>query len=426
MVFNQPLYFPNRSFPFLKPKNRPSRRALARTKRQPDFDCSRSSSKPPAVRLRCLHLSLTESSLIWIVNKINNSIGQDPSSKFLIGVLDIYGFESFKTNRIVEIIMSSSASSSAALSGALKALADGPLAFLKKHAILFEPASVPSEYRSKDDSTFISGTAGVKLVQSKTNYNLQFVARKDLQTDKEAVEAFVLAYKKNERNDDVPFVYIPTKDKENTFLFTVGLTGCSVIVTLDRVNNKYRVFHDRRMDSSVLYDNVQMRVDFNDYRIGGRYLSHTGKAITLMLFKGGAWKMFLQRQLPGPDPSSPTWEVYAVEQKGPASEEAFKARRTIIQNRVKANGKNLHVDEGLIKAAVDGRVHGKDYDEQAISGWKALRSAIKIKIDKYFNDPNRDRSLQDTYYRFEEDNRDSADIDETWIWLQIKKNNNRA
>ncbi|XP_043705633.1 myosin-6-like isoform X4 [Telopea speciosissima] len=34
----------------------------------------------------------------WLVNKINSSIGQDPHSKFLIGVLDIYGFESFKTN----------------------------------------------------------------------------------------------------------------------------------------------------------------------------------------------------------------------------------------------------------------------------------------------------------------------------------------
>ncbi|XVE81493.1 hypothetical protein DITRI_Ditri15bG0068800 [Diplodiscus trichospermus] len=34
----------------------------------------------------------------WIVEKINISIGQDPESKFLIGVLDIYGFESFKTN----------------------------------------------------------------------------------------------------------------------------------------------------------------------------------------------------------------------------------------------------------------------------------------------------------------------------------------
>ncbi|XP_068495741.1 myosin-11-like isoform X3 [Phaseolus vulgaris] len=34
----------------------------------------------------------------WLVNKINNSIGQDSSSKSLIGVLDIYGFESFKSN----------------------------------------------------------------------------------------------------------------------------------------------------------------------------------------------------------------------------------------------------------------------------------------------------------------------------------------
>ncbi|KAL3849947.1 hypothetical protein ACJIZ3_011829 [Penstemon smallii] len=34
----------------------------------------------------------------WLVDKINNSIGQDPNSKCLIGVLDIYGFESFKNN----------------------------------------------------------------------------------------------------------------------------------------------------------------------------------------------------------------------------------------------------------------------------------------------------------------------------------------
>ncbi|GMN50399.1 hypothetical protein TIFTF001_019550 [Ficus carica] len=34
----------------------------------------------------------------WLVDNINSSIGQDPNSKFLIGVLDIYGFESFKTN----------------------------------------------------------------------------------------------------------------------------------------------------------------------------------------------------------------------------------------------------------------------------------------------------------------------------------------
>ncbi|CAN1218264.1 XI-K [Linum perenne] len=34
----------------------------------------------------------------WIVEKLNVSIGQDPDSKSIIGVLDIYGFESFKCN----------------------------------------------------------------------------------------------------------------------------------------------------------------------------------------------------------------------------------------------------------------------------------------------------------------------------------------
>ncbi|KAF5188692.1 Myosin-11 [Thalictrum thalictroides] len=34
----------------------------------------------------------------WLVTKINKSIGQDPYSNSLIGVLDIYGFESFETN----------------------------------------------------------------------------------------------------------------------------------------------------------------------------------------------------------------------------------------------------------------------------------------------------------------------------------------
>ncbi|KAM3350504.1 hypothetical protein ACQJBY_022944 [Aegilops geniculata] len=39
----------------------------------------------------------------WLVNRINASIGQDPSSDKLIGVLDIYGFESFKTNSFEQL-----------------------------------------------------------------------------------------------------------------------------------------------------------------------------------------------------------------------------------------------------------------------------------------------------------------------------------
>ncbi|VFQ61455.1 unnamed protein product [Cuscuta campestris] len=39
----------------------------------------------------------------WLVEKFNKSIGQDPDSQLLIGVLDIYGFESLKTNRCLAV-----------------------------------------------------------------------------------------------------------------------------------------------------------------------------------------------------------------------------------------------------------------------------------------------------------------------------------
>nr|CAB3464604.1 unnamed protein product [Digitaria exilis] len=39
----------------------------------------------------------------WLVNRLNASIGQDTSSDRLIGVLDIYGFESFKTNSFEQL-----------------------------------------------------------------------------------------------------------------------------------------------------------------------------------------------------------------------------------------------------------------------------------------------------------------------------------
>jgi myosin-5 len=44
-------------------------------------------------------VSIYGCTLCRLVNRLNASIGQDASSEHLIGVLDIYGFESFKTNR---------------------------------------------------------------------------------------------------------------------------------------------------------------------------------------------------------------------------------------------------------------------------------------------------------------------------------------
>ncbi|VFR01582.1 unnamed protein product [Cuscuta campestris] len=62
---------------------------------EPKDDQSRFHLKTSSLRNRfCVYSKLFD----WLVEKINKSIGQDPDSQLLIGVLDIYGFESFKTN----------------------------------------------------------------------------------------------------------------------------------------------------------------------------------------------------------------------------------------------------------------------------------------------------------------------------------------
>jgi len=295
---------------------------------------------------------------------------------------------------------------------------------------------LPPEYLPPGGATFKPGDAYLKLVKTATKdvYNLVFVPRSSGSKDKDCILAFVLGAVQNKGNDDVARLDIPRNPsnvKDKTFLFTVGLTGCSVVVT--RLNNaNYRVFHDRRMDSAVLYDNVEMCVNFDDYRIGGQYLTHTGNAITCLQFKAGVWKMYLQRQLP-PPPTAPDrlkWEVYAIEQKaGTVSreflEKKFNDRRAVIQNRIKSNAKLLGVDKSLIDGAKDGKYRGSgQYDEEAIRGWNELRISIKNKIAERRQKGELKPSDKEKLIEFEYNSTDSRDVDETWVWLQIKKKTN--
>ena len=77
---------------------------------------------------------------------------------------------------------------------------------------------------------------------------------------------------------------------EGTLLFTGTLSGCSVIVT-DLNDQAFRVFHDAREDSSLLYDNVVMAIDYNNYSI-----SDTGMACVFMQYHDEKWNMFTQLQ----------------------------------------------------------------------------------------------------------------------------------
>ncbi|KAJ3899057.1 hypothetical protein F5879DRAFT_541998 [Lentinula edodes] len=117
------------------------------------------------------------------------------------------------------------------------------------------------------------------------------------------VWAYNLGYNGGALTSRTPsFIDTPKKVPENTFLFTGSLTGCSVIVTnLDE--NTYRVFHDSRFDSSLLYDNVEMAIDYSGYVVSdpgldnqGKLTSAGGAACVFMQYRDGKWNMFVQKQ----------------------------------------------------------------------------------------------------------------------------------
>ncbi|MFV8208620.1 hypothetical protein, partial [Enterobacter cloacae complex sp.6701988] len=67
------------------------------------------------------------------------------------------------------------------------------------------------------------------------------------------VNAYFLSYNGGNQLSAKPaYIDIPIQAAENSFLFTGSLTGCSVIVTKHN-DTTYRVYHDGRMNSSVLY-----------------------------------------------------------------------------------------------------------------------------------------------------------------------------
>lgn len=116
------------------------------------------------------------------------------------------------------------------------------------------------------------------------------------QSRRHSIAAYFLNYEgnvlANQVNTAPAYVDIPKLAPAGSFLFTGTLSGCSVVVT-ELNPTTYRVFHDSRNNSSLLYDNVVMAVDYMDYQFPGL---DTGLGAVYMWFKEGQWALVLQRQ----------------------------------------------------------------------------------------------------------------------------------
>ena len=108
--------------------------------------------------------------------------------------------------------------------------------------------------------------------------------------------AYLLSYKSISIQGDNPsHIDIPKVAGTAKLLFTGELSGCSLIVT-DHNNTHYRVYHDSRPLSSVLYTNVVMAADLTDY-IRGLEVNPDELLMTVVLSydtNRKFWKLFAQ------------------------------------------------------------------------------------------------------------------------------------
>lgn len=123
-------------------------------------------------------------------------------------------------------------------------------------------------------------------------YSMEYVSDSDVLRDGESIESYFLGCNRINDNNRPIYIDIPKNAKEIKFLFTGTLSGHSIIVT-DLDSDSYRVYQDSRINSSILYDNVVMAIDYNDYRVEG---SNEGIAAAYMQYINGNWQLLLQKQ----------------------------------------------------------------------------------------------------------------------------------
>ncbi|MGW7678901.1 TcdA/TcdB pore-forming domain-containing protein [Shewanella sp. S23-S33] len=375
-----------------------------------------------------------------ITSDMSNDFG---SKKNSIGsvALPVQGISKMGKMRLQHVLMASSAQ-------AMTDFVADPHSFLTQHTVdvieLIKHGTLPEQ-----------GFA--KLTSSISGYQLHFSAVAGSDT----APAYFLGF--NGRGNPVPaYVDIPKLALEGSFLLTGLLTGSSVIVTELNATH-YRVFHDGRVGSSVLYDNVVMSVDYDDYQ--GAALDNQ-VAAAYMLFKDGRWQMMLQLQVQKivlGEAAGVKWlkregnegKPY-IQTPGSVSnnqiESQFANKRLMAQTKLLKNAVELRVE--LAQPPSDQPIHPEEplkVDENsALIQWQVLRNQLNQAVEEELR-PLRERKtdllsklkhanresekqylaelnaikVTEAFYqdRYELNIKRSIDMDRMWLWLDKKQRN---
>ncbi|WP_325984643.1 TcdA/TcdB pore-forming domain-containing protein [Pseudomonas protegens] len=267
----------------------------------------------------------------------------------------------------------------------------------------------------------------------------------------DSVPAYFLGYNgPNQANAAPAYVDIPKQARAGSFLFTGTLSGCSLVVTsLDATT--YRVYHDGRVNSSLLYDNVVMAVDYKDYQVAG---TAEGLAAAYMQVVDGQWQLVFQRQEYQRE-GQMVWpklregaEPLSIQTADSQVQERNRTQFAEYREQVHQNLKKVATQFGVSTDGVaDGVYSGGDFSPEhpAIAAWNRLRDAVQAKVSadieqlgnqRYQLQEQRreasDKSLIDQqikqlnltqdFYRaqYEPVLREAASVEKTWLWQQIQ------
>ncbi|AYA40386.1 hypothetical protein HZS38_07815 [Xenorhabdus nematophila] len=329
----------------------------------------------------------------------------------------------------------------------IRQLATNPVSFAESNTIsaetLVRAGRLPAEGRAQ-------------LVKVRTGlYEVEYT---DLtEGNANSVPAYFLGYNgANQANTLPAYVDIPKQAVPGSFLFTGSLSGCSIVVTnLD--DNTYRVYHDGRVNSSLLYDNVVMAVDYQDYQVAG---TAEGLAAAYMQYVNGEWQLVFQRQeyqrdghmlwpklRSGEEPLS----IQAADSQVTAHSQA---RFTDYREKIHQKLKKVAAQFGISAEGIsDGVYEEAEFSSHhsTIAPWIGLRDQVQAKItadtqqlvdqrSDLYQIRNRTRdsgqlvlidqqikqlNITLEFYKEQYDSvlREVFSVEQSWLWQQIKSRN---
>ncbi|RAW69216.1 hypothetical protein CKY06_17605 [Photorhabdus sp. S15-56] len=327
-----------------------------------------------------------------------------------------------------------------------------PVLFAKSNTISTETLIRSGSFPAEGNAQLVKIESGL--------YELEYTDRSandDVAAGANSIPAYFLDYDSADQANASPaYVDIPKHAIAESFLFTGTLSGGSVVVTsLDA--NTYRVYHDGRVNSSLLYDNVVMAVDDKDYRVAA---TTDSLAVAYMQYVNDEWQLVFQRQEYQQDGQRLRLKLHGDEE--PLSiqiadsqvTERNQAQFATYREQIHQQLKKIATQFGVsVEGIADGVYTEGEFspDHPAIAAWTKLHAEVDDKINadikqlvdkrsKLYEEQRNtsqhnliDQQIKQInitleYYKAQYNTvlREAGFVEQSWLWQQIKSKDGMA